>query len=67
MKTNQSIEQISISLCSVDGENWFEISEILALCAINDHYLVKKLDSVLEHYNKGHIVPVRSILYKRKK
>ena len=58
-------EQHIIAECSVDGENWFNISETAVLFCINDHYLMRELDSVLEHYNKGHIVPVEYVLYRK--
>ena len=66
MENKQFISQYSIALCSVDGDEWFEISEILALCAINDHYAIQNLDGVLNKYNKGHIIPVEYVLYKIK-
>ncbi len=59
-------EQHEIAECSVDGEKWFDISETAALFSINDHYLLKELDAVLNHYNKGHIVPVEYVLYRKK-
>ncbi|MHA1305061.1 MAG: hypothetical protein ACTSQE_08255 [Candidatus Heimdallarchaeaceae archaeon] len=59
--TRQTIKTVK---CSVDGEEWFDIPEILALCAINDHYAVKDLDAVLERYNKGHVIPVEYVLYR---
>lgn len=58
--------QYGLALCSVDGESWYKISEISALCSINNHYIGRGLDSVLEHYNKGHIVPVEYVLYRKK-
>ena len=61
------IKQYGSVECSVDGENWFDISEISALCSINDHYCIRDLDSVLNHYNNGHIVPVEYVLYRKKK
>ena len=60
------VKHYEIALCSVDGENWYDISEISALCSINNHYAGRNLDAVLEHYNKGHIVPVEYVLYKKK-
>ena len=59
-------KQHELALCSVDGENWFDISETAALFCINGHYLLKELDAVLDHYNKGHIVPVEYMLYRKK-
>ena len=61
------VEQYGVALCSVDGENWYDISEISALCSINNHYAGRNLDAVLKHYNQGHIVPVEYVLYKIKK
>ena len=59
------VNQYDVAKCSVDGEKWYNISEIAALCCINDHYSSKDLDAVLQHYNKGHIVPVEYVLYKK--
>ena len=60
-------EEHEIAEASIDGENWFNISETAALFCINDHYLLRELDSVLKHYNKGHIVPVEYVLYRKKR
>lgn len=60
------VSQYGIIECSVDGEEWLEITEIAALCAINDHYCTRDLDAVLTHYNNGGIVPVGYILYRKK-
>lgn len=65
MKSELFTNLYDIVKCSVDGKNWYEISEIAALCCINNHYAPKDLDSVLQHYNKGHIVPVEYVLYKK--
>ena len=65
MKEKQYTKQIDRTLCSIDGEEWFEISEISALCAINDHYLIDNLEGILESYNKGHIIPVGFVMYKK--
>jgi len=66
MQSKLYVKQYNLALCSVDGKNWFEISEISALCCINNHYLADNLEAVLSHYNKGHIVPVEYILYRKK-
>ena len=54
-------------LCSVDGEEWYPIVEISALCAINDYYASKGLDQILERYNSGEVITVDEIQYKKKK
>ncbi|MCE7742175.1 MAG: hypothetical protein GOP50_06920 [Candidatus Heimdallarchaeota archaeon] len=61
-----SVSQFGIAECSVDGEEWMDITEIATLCAINDHYCSKDHDSVLSHYNRGGIVPVEFVLYRKK-
>ena len=61
------VPKFRIVECSVDGDEWMDISEIAALCAINDHYCTKDLESVLLHYNKGGIIPVEYVLYRKKK
>ena len=65
MKSKLFVSMFDIAKCSVDGENWYEISEVAALCCINEHYASRDLDAVLQHYNKGHIVPVEYVLYKK--
>jgi len=65
MKSELFVSLYNVAKCSVDGENWYDISEIAALCCINNHYASKDLDAVLHHYNKGHIVPVEYVLYKK--
>ncbi len=66
MKSELFVNYYGMALCSVDGENWYDISEISTLCSINNHYAGRNLDAVLKHYNKGHIVPVEYVLYKKK-
>lgn len=66
MQNKLYVKQYNLALCSVDGKNWHEISEISALCCINNHYLAGELEFVLNHYNKGHIVPVEYVLYRKK-
>ncbi len=63
---NLFIKQYGLAQCSVDGDNWYDISEISALCSINNHYCARDLDAVLKHYNSGHIVPVEYVLYRKK-
>ena len=65
MRSELFTSTIDVAKCSLDGENWYEISEISVLCCINDHYATKNLDSVLQHYNNGHIVPVEYVLYRK--
>jgi hypothetical protein len=65
MKSELFVNQYNVAKCSVDGKKWYDISEIAALCCINNHYATKDLDSILHHYNKGHIVPVEYVLYKK--
>jgi len=60
------VSQFGIAECSIDGEEWMNITEIAVLCAINDHYCTKDHDEVLEHYNRGGIVPVEYVLYRKK-
>ncbi len=60
------ISQYGIAECSVDGENWMDISEIAVLCTINDHYCTKDHEAILSHYNRGGIVPVEYVLYRKK-
>ncbi len=60
------VSQYNIAECSIDGEEWIDISEIAVLCAVNNHYCTKDLDAVLIHYNNGHIVPVEFVLYRKK-
>ena len=60
------VAQYNLAECSVDGEEWFDITEIAALCAINDHYCSRDHDAILLHYNRGHIVPVEYVLYRKK-
>ena len=67
MSNELFVKHYGVALCSVDGENWYNISEISALCSINNHYAGRNLDAVLKHYNKGHIVPVEYVLYKKNK
>ncbi|MHA1204408.1 MAG: hypothetical protein K9W45_12860 [Candidatus Heimdallarchaeum aukensis] len=64
-KKQRSEQVVRLVKCSVDGDEWFDISELLALCAINEHYASKDLDAVLDRYNKGHIIPVEYVLYKK--
>ncbi len=66
MQNKLYIKQYNLVLCSVDGNNWYEISELSALCCINEHYLADNIEAVLDHYNKGHIVPVEYVLYRKK-
>ncbi|MHA1954337.1 MAG: hypothetical protein ACW96U_10365 [Candidatus Heimdallarchaeaceae archaeon] len=64
---NLFIKQYELAECSVDGDSWYDISEISALCSINNHYCAHDLDAVLNHYNSGHIVPVEYVLYRKKR
>ncbi len=65
-KKESKTEQLNnIVQCSVNGEEWFNISETLALCAINDFYSTRNLDDILKKFNDGDIIPVKYVLYKR--
>ena len=65
MRNELFVKQYHVAECSVDGKEWYEINEISALCSINNHYQGRDLDAVLEHYNRGHIVPVEYVLYRK--